>query len=111
MHSNGALPDAHVPFRILPASGDDQLFTILDYLAKIMLIVSRPVEDMLLDLKDLPFGTAVIMCTNVVTQGLMNALSTDRGRRDISLVLVNNQVQFSIPGVNVIHTTAEAPAA
>jgi uncharacterized protein (DUF58 family) len=108
VHSNGALPDSHVPFKLLPSSGDAQLFTILDYLAKIMLIVHRRVEDMLLDLDDLPHGTAVVICSNVVTQGLMNALTSQTRRRDVTLLLVDNDVEFTIPGVDVIHATSHS---
>lgn len=111
LHSNGALPDRHAPSKILPSSGDPQLFTILDYLAKITLIVNRRIEDMLLDLEDLPYGTVVIICTNVVTQGLIHALTSQTRRRDTSLLLVDNNVEFSIPGVTIIHTDAEYEAA
>ncbi|HEV3309570.1 MAG TPA: DUF58 domain-containing protein [Chloroflexota bacterium] len=111
VHSNGALPDAHVPHRILPSTGDRQLFTILDYLAKIMVIINRPVEDMLLDLNDLPHGTALVICSNVVTQGLIQALTGGRVRRDVTLILVDNEVEFKIPGVRVLHATAGEIAA
>ena len=63
IHSNGALPDEHVPYRILPSRGEAQLFTILDYLAKITLIVNRGIEDMLQDLDGLSYGTALMICT------------------------------------------------
>ena len=110
IHSNGALPDAYVPYRIPPSSAVGQLFTILDYLAKITLTIHRRVEDMLTDLDDLAHGTSVLICTNVVTQGLMNTLLTSR-RHDISLVLVNNNVDFTIPGVKVIHVETATQAA
>jgi len=111
VHSNGALPGAHVPFRVLPSAGENQLFSILDYLAKISLVVNRQIEDTMADVRDLPYGTAVIICTNVVTPGLMNSLDHSWRGRDVALLLVNNKTPLEIPGVRIMRFETETDAA
>jgi uncharacterized protein (DUF58 family) len=104
VHSNGALPGSHTPFRILPSAGNDQLFAILEYLARITLVISRPIEETLEDVKDLPYGTSVMLCSNVVTQGLLTSLHQQWRGRHIALILVDNKTKVVVPGVPVVYT-------
>lgn len=104
--SNGILSHGQGEVKIMPSAGDNQLFDILDYLAKVMLIVDQRVEDVLRgDLADLPHGTTLVVCSNVVTQGTMAALADAARRRHIALLLVNNDTRLSIPRVSVTHIT------
>ncbi|GEM_PF-4018067 len=102
LHSNGALPGSHMPLRIPPSARPEQLFLILDYLARIMLIVDRNVEDLIRrDVQDLPHGSSLVICTNVITQGMTSVL-TDIGRhRRVTVLLIDNDTRFSIPNVTV----------
>jgi uncharacterized protein (DUF58 family) len=108
LHTNGALPGTEVPLRILPSAADDQLFVILDYLARIMLVVERRVEDLLeTDARDLPHGCTLVVCTSVVTGALITTLTDIAQRQRVLVVLVSqpeaNKSLPVIPNVTVIH--------
>lgn len=104
IHSNGLLGGGEEAYPIMPSAGDDQLFVILDYLARLRLFVNRSVEDILRgDLTDLPHGTTTVICANVVTQSLIATLGETRRSGHVALVLVDNEASFSIPNVSVMH--------
>jgi uncharacterized protein (DUF58 family) len=112
VHSNGALPGRQEAERILPSAGLDQLFFMLDYFARLSLVMSRRMEDMLEPvLEELPYGTSLIVCSNVVTSSMMEFLSDAGKRRSVVLVLVDTNTVLKIPNVTVIHARAHRQAA
>ncbi|HZT97436.1 MAG TPA: DUF58 domain-containing protein, partial [Chloroflexota bacterium] len=112
LHSNGALPDDFRPLRILPSAAEGQIFVILDYLARLGMVVNRRAEEMLdLDLAELPHGCTLVMCGSVVTTGLSVALADAARRRQVALVLVDNDTPVSIPKVAVVHSHTPREAA
>ncbi len=112
IHSNGALPQNRAPTRILPSAGEEQIFLILDYLARIMLVVDRPIAEIVAtEMSELPHGTTLLVCSSVVTGALRIALADAARRRSVVLVLVDNDAQFTIPNVTVIHAQSREKAA
>lgn len=112
LHSNGALPGAHLPLRIPASAEESQLLAILDYLARLMLIVDRPIEQVIeADLDRLPHGTALLLCTSVMPQHLINVLCDVGRNRRVILVMVGNEAPVHIPGVTVTHAVRRQLAA
>lgn len=111
VHSNGALPDSNSPFRILPSSGENQAFKILDYLARIVIVIARPVEETLEELNDLPYGTALMICSSFVNHRLASSLADRATRTNVSLLLVGGSISEPIPRVSVVGGRLPATAA
>ena len=112
VHSNGALPGRQEAERILPSAGLDQLFLVLDYFARLSLVMSRRMEDILEPvLADLPYGTSLVVCSNVVTSPMIEFLSDAGQRRNVMLVLVGSKTILKIPNVTVVHAGAHREAA
>lgn len=112
VHSNGALPGRQEAEPIPPSAGLDQLFLMLDYFARLSLVMSRRMEDFLEPvLAELPYGTSLIVCSNVVTSSMMEFLSDAGRRRSVVLVLVDTKTVLKIPNVSVIHARAHRQAA
>jgi uncharacterized protein (DUF58 family) len=113
LHSNGAVPGSHVPAIIPPSAEQHQLLTILDYLAGVMLIVDRPIDEIIqTDIARLPRGIGIVLVTSVMGRNLAATTAELARRRSVSVVMVDADPPAEIPYVKMATVeTAELAAA
>jgi len=104
--ANGTLPESDQPIRMLPGRSPSQLTRILEMLAAVTPIASRPVEDLLIsESTQLPWGSTIVLVTGIVTQDIAAALERlhSAGRRVVLISLEEKAPPPVSPAVLAYH--------
>ena len=104
--ANGFLPGSDQPLRLLPGRSPEQLVRILELLAAITPIATRPIEEMLLrEAPRLPWGATLLVVTAIAHDDLLAALLDleQAGRQVVLFTLAEEPPTHQLPGILVYH--------